>query len=192
MMTPLTSLGPAIAPSGNLRRHFSRPSPSMPRDPMTPVLPALEVLRTLDRAPTRRPVPRRCPHGPRHRHMAPLHPRAGRAPSAAGIMSCAPCGTCAVPSARGMSGSRTVVATPIRIPISFPRRSGHAGARKSSAKRGPPVRGARVAAREAELDSTMAHVERLLARKDSHVRIEDNQIVLSPLEADPGPPVPRP
>ena len=33
----------------------------------------------------------------------------------------------------------------------------------------------------------MAHVEHLLARKDSHVRIEDNQIVLSPLEADPRP-----
>jgi hypothetical protein len=41
--------------------------------------------------------------------------------------------------------------------------------------------------REAELDNTMAHVERLLARKDSHVRIDDNQIVLSPLEADPRP-----
>ena len=40
---------------------------------------------------------------------------------------------------------------------------------------------------QAELDSTMARVEHLLARKDSHVRIEDNQIVLSPLEADPRP-----
>ena len=31
----------------------------------------------------------------------------------------------------------------------------------------------------------MAQVERLLARKDSHLRVEDNRIVLSPLEADP-------
>jgi hypothetical protein len=33
----------------------------------------------------------------------------------------------------------------------------------------------------------MAEVERLLARKDSHVRVDKNEIVLSPLEADPRP-----
>ena len=33
----------------------------------------------------------------------------------------------------------------------------------------------------------MAQVERLLARKDSHVRVEDDELVLSPLEADPRP-----
>ena len=53
---------------------------------------------------------------------------------------------------------------------------------------GTPSQGLeRLATREAELESTMAHVEPLLARKDSYVRIEDNQIVLSPLEADPRP-----
>ena len=33
----------------------------------------------------------------------------------------------------------------------------------------------------------MAEVERLLARKDSHIRVEKDEIVLSPLEADPRP-----
>jgi hypothetical protein len=33
----------------------------------------------------------------------------------------------------------------------------------------------------------MAQVEHLLTRQDSHLRIEDHQIVLSPLEADPRP-----
>ena len=53
---------------------------------------------------------------------------------------------------------------------------------------GTPSQGRRrLEEREAELDSAMAQVERLLARKDSHVRIEDNRSVLSPLEADPRP-----
>jgi hypothetical protein len=43
----------------------------------------------------------------------------------------------------------------------------------------------RLQEREAELDSAMAQVERLLARKDSHVRIEEDQLVLAPLEASP-------
>jgi hypothetical protein len=41
--------------------------------------------------------------------------------------------------------------------------------------------------REAELETAMAQVERLLARKDSHLRIEEDQLVLSPLEASPRP-----
>jgi TnpA family transposase len=46
---------------------------------------------------------------------------------------------------------------------------------------------ARREAREAELDSTIGQVERLVGRKDSHVRIEDDRLVLSPLEAEPRP-----
>jgi TnpA family transposase len=45
----------------------------------------------------------------------------------------------------------------------------------------------RLAARDAELASAMADVERLLARKDSHLRVEDDRLVLSPLAADPRP-----
>ena len=43
----------------------------------------------------------------------------------------------------------------------------------------------RLAEREAELERAMADVERLLARKDSHLRVEKDAIGLSPLEADP-------
>ena len=41
----------------------------------------------------------------------------------------------------------------------------------------------RLHAREAELESAMAQVERLVARKDSHLRIEADQLVFAPLEA---------
>jgi hypothetical protein len=41
--------------------------------------------------------------------------------------------------------------------------------------------------REVELAIAMAQVERLLARKDSHLRIEDDRLVLAPLEANPRP-----
>jgi TnpA family transposase len=42
----------------------------------------------------------------------------------------------------------------------------------------------RLREREAELEACMAQVETLLARKDSHLRIEDEELILSPLEAD--------
>ena len=42
----------------------------------------------------------------------------------------------------------------------------------------------RLEERDAELEACMARVEKLLARKDSPVRIEDGVLVLSPLEAD--------
>jgi len=50
---------------------------------------------------------------------------------------------------------------------------------------GTPSQGlARLEAREAELDSAIAEVERLVGRTDSHVRIEEDRLVLSPLEAE--------
>ena len=42
----------------------------------------------------------------------------------------------------------------------------------------------RLVERETALEASMAQVEKLLARKDSHVRIEDDEIILSPLEAE--------
>ena len=42
----------------------------------------------------------------------------------------------------------------------------------------------RLSAREAELEVALGQVEKLLARQDSPVRIEDDEIILSPLEAD--------
>lgn len=50
---------------------------------------------------------------------------------------------------------------------------------------GPPGEGLqRLVERETELEACMAQVEKLLARKDSHVRVEDDELILSPLEAD--------
>src|SRR5207249_9927804 len=42
----------------------------------------------------------------------------------------------------------------------------------------------RLVERETELETCLAQVEKLLARTDSHVRIEDDALLLSPLEAD--------
>ncbi|MBV8475858.1 MAG: Tn3 family transposase [Acidobacteria bacterium] len=42
----------------------------------------------------------------------------------------------------------------------------------------------RLVERETELAACMAQVEKLLARKDSHVRVEDDKLILTPLEAD--------
>jgi TnpA family transposase len=42
----------------------------------------------------------------------------------------------------------------------------------------------RLVERESALEACMAQVEKLLARKDSHVRIEDDEIILSPLAAE--------
>src|SRR3712207_7321538 len=54
-----------------------------------------------------------------------------------------------------------------------------------SQQTGTPSDGAmRLAARAAALERAMADVERLLARKDSHLRVEKDALVLSPLEAD--------
>jgi TnpA family transposase len=53
---------------------------------------------------------------------------------------------------------------------------------------GTPSQGIeRLHEREAELESAMAQVERLLTRPGSHLRIEDDRLVLSPLEANPRP-----
>jgi TnpA family transposase len=53
---------------------------------------------------------------------------------------------------------------------------------------GTPSQGIeRLHEREAELESAMAQGERLLTRPGSHLRIEDDRLVLSPLEANPRP-----
>ena len=49
----------------------------------------------------------------------------------------------------------------------------------------------RLVERETELEARMAQVEKLLARKDSHVRVEDDELILSPLEADKRPAAPK-
>ncbi len=42
----------------------------------------------------------------------------------------------------------------------------------------------RLVERETELEACLAQVEKILARKDSHLRVEDDELILSPLEAE--------
>ena len=50
---------------------------------------------------------------------------------------------------------------------------------------GTPAEGEhRLQEREAELETVLAQVDRLLARKDSDLRVEDKRLVLTPLEAE--------
>ena len=77
------------------------------------VLQAIEVIRTLDRAPTRRPIPKEAPMGLVTDTWRP-YIREPDGTISRRTMSSAPCGPCAVPCAPAMSGSRTVDAMPIR------------------------------------------------------------------------------
>jgi TnpA family transposase len=151
------------------------------------VLQAIEVIRTLDRAPTRRPVPRDAPLGlvtdtwrPYMREPdGSISRRYYELCSLWHLRSALRAGNVWVAHSRRYANPDTYLIAPAEWPRWRPEVSKQTGT--------PSDGGTRLAEREAELDSTMAHVEHLLARKDSHVRIEDNQIVLSPLEADPRP-----
>lgn len=166
---------------------FLQPLTLHAHGPDHPVRPAVEVLRALDRAPTRRPVPTEAP-------MAWVidawRPSIREQEGTISRRSYELCTLWSLRSAlraghvRGAHSRRyTHPDTSLSPPPEWPRWRPE-GVRQT----GTPSQGIeRVEARDAELDSTMAPGERLLARKDSHVRIEDNQIVLSPLEADPRP-----
>jgi TnpA family transposase len=155
--------------------------------PDSPVLPAVEVLRALDRAPTRRPVPPEAPMAlvtdawrPYIREQdGTISRRDYELCTLWSLRSALRAGNIWVEHSRRYTHPDTYLIPPQEWPRWRP---------EVVRQTGTPSQGQeRVETREAELDNTMAQVERLLARKDSHVRIEDNQIVLSPLEADPRP-----
>jgi hypothetical protein len=155
--------------------------------PDNPVLPAVEVLRTLDRAPTRRPVPVEAPMAlvtdtwrPYIREQdGTISRRYYELCTLWSLRSALRAGNIWVEHSRRYTNPDTYLIPPQEWPRWRPE--------VVRQTRTPSQEQERLEAREAELDSTMAQVERLLARKDSHVRIEDNLIVLSPLEADPRP-----
>jgi hypothetical protein len=151
------------------------------------VLRAIEVIRTLDRATTRRPVPRDAPMGlvtdtwrPYMREPdGTISRRYYELCTLWHLRSALRAGNIWVAHSRRYANPETYLIPPTEWPRWRP---------EVIKQTGTPSDGAtRLAAREAELDTTMARVEHLLARKDSHLRVEDNQIVLSPLEADPRP-----
>jgi TnpA family transposase len=148
------------------------------------VLRAVEVIRDLDRAPTRRPVPKdatlalvtdawrpyiREPDGDISRRYYELctlwH-----------LRSALRSGRVWVEHSRRYADPDTYLIPPAEWP-----------SRRLEVIRqtGTPSDGLkRLKEREAELEACMGQVEKLLARKDSHVRVEDDELILSPLEAD--------
>jgi TnpA family transposase len=151
------------------------------------VLRAIEVLRTLDRAPTRRPVPTEAPMAlgtdawrPYIREQdGTISRRYYELCTLWALRSALRAGNIWVAHSRRYTNPETYLIPPAEWPrwrLEVVRQTG------------TPSQGlARLEAREAELDSAIAQVERLVGRKDSHVRLEEDRLVLAPLEAEPRP-----
>lgn len=152
--------------------------------PDDPVLQAVQVIRDLDRVPTRRPVPKdapmalvteawrpsiREPDGEMSRRYDELctlwHRR-----------SALRSGSVWVAHSRRDADPDTYLIPPAEWPSRRPEAIRHTGTPRDGLTR--------LEEREAELATCMGQVERLLARQGSHVRVEDNDLVLSPLGAD--------
>ena len=155
--------------------------------PDNTVLRALEVIRPLDRAPTRRPVPRDAPMGLVTAMWQPyirdadgsLSRRYYELCTLWHLRSALRAGNVWVAHSRRYANPDSYLISPAEWPRWRP---------EVIRQTGTPSDGAtRLAEREAELERTMADVERLLARKGSHLRVEKDAIGLSPLEADPRP-----
>jgi len=151
------------------------------------ILQALEVLRTLDRAPTRRPIPTEAPMGLVTDTWRPyirepdgtISRRYYELCTLWHLRSALRAGNIWVAHSRRYANPETYL-----IPSAeWPRWRPEVIRQTGTPSDGPT----RLAEREAELAGAMTDVERLLARKDSHVRVEKDAIVLSPLEADPRP-----
>jgi hypothetical protein len=147
----------------------------------------LEVLRTLDGVPTRRPMPPQAPMGLVTEIWRPyMHEPDGRISrryyelcALWHLRSALRAGNIWVAQSRRYANPDTYLIPPADWPHWRP---------EVIQQTGTPSDGAtRLAERDAELERAMADVERLLARKDSHLRVEKDALVLSPLEADPRP-----
>ena len=148
------------------------------------VLRAVEVIRDLDRAPTRRPVP---PHVPLtlvtdawrpyiRESEGPISRRYYELCTLWHLRSALRSGHVWVEHSRRYADPDTYLIPPAQWP--------HHRA-EVIRQTGTPRDGLTcLEAREAELDGWMDRVEKLLDRKDSPLRVEDNDLILSPLEAD--------
>jgi Domain of unknown function (DUF4158) len=151
------------------------------------VLRALEVMRTLDRAPPRRPLPTEAPMGLVTDTWRPYSRESDGTMSRRYYALCTlwhlrsalRAGNVWVAHSRRYANPDTYLIPPTAWPRWRP---------EVIRQTGTPSDGAtRLAERETELACAMTEVERLLARKDSHVRVEKDAIVLAPLEAAPRP-----
>jgi TnpA family transposase len=148
------------------------------------VLRAVEVIRDLDRMPTRRPVPKAAPMALVTDAWRPyirepdgeISRRYYELCTLWHLRSALRSGSVWVEHSRRYADPDTYLIPPAEWP----------GCRLEVIRQtGTPGEGLqRLVARETELEARMAQVEQLLARKDSHVRIEDDDLILSPLQAD--------
>src|SRR4030095_3032904 len=148
------------------------------------VLRAVEVIRDLDRVPTRRPVPQDAPMALVTDAWRPYI----REPD--GEISRRYYELCTLWHLRSALRSGRVWVEHSRRyadPDTYliPRAEWPSRRLEVIRQTGTPGEGLqRLVEREVALEACMAEVEQLLARKDSHVRIEDDEIILSPLEAE--------
>jgi hypothetical protein len=147
------------------------------------VLRAVEVSRDLDRAPTRRPVPRDAPRSlvtdawrPYIRDLdGEISRRYDELCTLWHLRSAFRSGSGWVDNSRRYADPATYLLPPSAWP-----------AQRSEVIRqtGTPSNGLeRLEEREAALEACLGQVAKLFARKNSHVRIEDDALVLAPLEA---------
>jgi len=152
--------------------------------PEDTVLRAVEVIRDLDRAPTRRPVPKEAPMALVTDAWRPyIHESDGEISrryyelcTLWHLRSALRSGSIWVEHSRRYADPDTYL-----IPCA------EWSSRRLEVIRqtGTPGEGLqRLVERETALEASMVQVEKLLARKDSPVRIEDDEIILSPLEAE--------
>ena len=152
--------------------------------PNNPVLPSVNVIRELDRAPTRRPVPKDAPLSLVTDAWQPyirepdgnISRRYYELCTLWHLRSALRSGNIWVEHSRRYANPDTYLIQPTEWPSKRP---------EVIRQTGTPQHGLeRLEERESELETAMAEVERLLSRKDNHLRVEDNRIVLSALEAD--------
>src|SRR3989475_4685976 len=148
------------------------------------VLRAVEVIRDLDRAPTRRPVPKEAPMALVTEAWRPY----SREPD--GAISRRYDALCTLWHGRSALRSGSIWVEHSRRyadPDTYliPRAEWSSRRREVIRQTGTPGEGLhRLVERETAREASMVQVEKLLARKESPVRIEDDEIMLSPLEAE--------
>jgi hypothetical protein len=163
---------------------FLQTLPFRAQGPDDTVLRAVEVIRALDRVPTRRPIPKDAPMAFVTEAWRPyirepdgeISRRYYELCTLWHLRSALRSGSVWVEHSRRYADPDTYLIPPAE----WPRRR-----LEVIRQTGTPGEGLqRLVERETELEACMAQVEQLLAHKDSHVRVEDDELILSPLEAD--------
>ena len=157
------------------------------QDPAEPVLRAVDTIRALDAAPTPRPIPKEAPLTIITDPWRPYIREAGGALSRRyyelctlwQLRSALRAGDIWVAHSRRYADPATYLIPPPAWP--------HRRAEVIRQTGTPGDAEPRLQEREVELEHWLAQVHRLLARKDSGLRVEDKRLVLTPFDAEPRP-----